>query len=291
MKTVLFIANPRSGTANKSNLPSLLRQHLCAGQFRHQLRYTEYAGHAMVLAREAVGAGYDMVVVCGGDGSVNEVAGQLIGTQTVLGVLPCGSGNGFAAHLGMGRDVARAIRWLHTAEVVTIDTCRMNDRPFVNLAGIGFDAEVARRLHGSRRRGFRGYFCATIAAIFDYKMLPVEIIIDGKVIRRTCLLTEVANAPVYGYGFSIVPTARFDDGWLEVLVVKAAPKWRYLFSLWRLLNRTFHKSRLAECFSGKNILIKPARKTAAHVDGEGFDLDQEARFSILPASLKVMKRL
>lgn len=287
-KKIRFIANPHSGANRKRNLAALIHDLLDQDQFDYEIRFTEYAGHAIKLAREGVELGFDIVVACGGDGSVNEIASQLIGTETVLGVLPCGSGNGFAMHLGIGRDVARAIHFLNNGKAVTMDSCLMNDRPFVNLAGIGFDAVVARRLHRSKVRGVWGYLFNTVREVFNYKMQPVEIQLDGKTLQRTCLLVEVANAPVYGYGFSIVPQARPNDGRLEVLIANEAPKWRYLLESWRFLNRSFHKSSLVECFSATEVTVKPGVPTAVHVDGEGYKLNASARFSIRPKSLRVM---
>lgn len=229
-----------------------------------------------------------MVVACGGDGSVNEIASQLIGTESVLGVLPCGSGNGFAMHLGIGRDVGKAIRFLNNGKVIAIDSCAMNGRPFVNLAGVGFDAIVARRLHRSKLRGVWGYLFNTLREVFDFKMLPVEIQVDGRSMNRTCLLVEVANAPVYGYGFSIVPQARPNDGKLEILIANKAPKWRYLLETWRFLDRSFHRSPLVECLSGTDIVVLPGTPTAVHLDGEGYKLKAKAHFTINPKSLKVM---
>lgn len=288
IKKARFIANPFSGANRKRDLAKLLREHLDKGQFDYELCWTERAGHAIELAAEAVQQGFDLVVACGGDGSVNEVASQLIGTDTVLGVLPCGSGNGFAMHIGQGRDVAKAIGHLNNGRAITIDTATMNGRPFVNLAGIGFDAAVARRLTRNKVRGMLGYVLGTLREVLGFRMLPVDIEVDGKKIKRTCLLVEVANAPVYGYGFSIVPHARFNDGQLEVLVANAAPKWRYLLESWRFLNRSFHRSPLVECLSGREITVTPARPTAAHMDGEGQKLMGSARFSIQPKSLKVL---
>lgn len=288
MKKVRFIANPFSGANRKRNLARMLNDHLDTHLFEYELCYTAYAGHALMLAEEAVKKGFYMVVACGGDGSVNEIASQLVGTSTLLGVLPCGSGNGFATHIGVGRNIARAIQHLNEGRPITIDTCMMNEKPFVNLSGIGFDAVVARRLHGSRIRGFWGYLRYTLEEVLRYRNQKLEISIDGEVFHRTCLLAEVANAPVYGYGFSIVPPARFNDGKLEILIVNDAPKWRYLLELWRFLNHSFHKSPLVECYTGREVSIRPASATAVHVDGEGFDLDGEARFSIRPHSLRVL---
>lgn len=288
MKKVRFIANPFSGNNRKRNLPKLIREHLDLEQYDYELCYTEYAGHARQLAAEAAEAGYYMVVACGGDGSVNEVAGSLVHTSTALGVLPCGSGNGFAEHLGMGRNIANAISYLNNGSLIRIDTALLNDIPFVNLAGIGFDALVAKRFKESRVRGFIGYFLYTLNESFKYRMLDVDITLDGKKMHRTCLLVEVANAPVYGYGFKIVPPARFNDGKLEVLIVNEAPKWRYLLESWRFLNHSFHKSPLVECYTCQQVVLEPKGHAAFHLDGEGYDLNGSATIRIVPKSLLVM---
>lgn len=287
-KRIRFIANPRSGANRKRNLPDLIDKNLDHGQFDHELCFTERAGHAIELAKDGVEQGFDMVVACGGDGSVNEISSQLIGTDTVLGVLPCGSGNGFAGHLGLGRDVAKAIRTLNDGLPITVDTCTLNGHPFINLAGAGFDGVVAKRLHDSPVRGFWAYLRYTLEEAWAYQPQLFDIQVDGIKITRRCLLVEVANAPIYGYGFSIVPQANFTDAKLEVLLIKAAPKWRYVLECWRFLNHSFHQSPLAECYTGSEVIITPANSIGAHVDGEGFQLIGEARINIRPASLLVL---
>ncbi len=287
-KKIRFIVNPRSGAVRKRNLPDLIEKNLDHSQYEFELCHTQYAGHAIELAKAAVDLNLPMVVACGGDGSVNEISSQLVHTNTVLGVVPCGSGNGFAGHIGLGRDIAGAIQFLNNGKVILVDTCRMNGRPFVNLAGVGFDGAVAKRLHDSPVRGFWAYLRYTLEEAWCYEMQPFDIQVNGQKFSRRCLLVEVANAPIYGYGFSIVPQAKPNDGLLEVLVVKAAPKWRYLLESWRFLNHSFHKSGLSESFTGREVVITPAAPTCCHLDGEGFDLQGEARFTIVPSSLRVM---
>lgn len=227
----------------KRNLPQLIADNLDHDRFDHELCYTERAGHSIELANEGVAQGFDLVVACGGDGSVNEISSQLIGTNTVLGVLPAGSGNGFAGHLGLGRDVAKAIRHLNDGVPITIDTCTLNGQPFVNLAGVGFDGAVAKHLHDSPVRGFWAYFKYTLEETLRYQAQSLGIQVDGIKSNADAFLLRGANAPIYGYGFSIVPQANFTDGKLEVLLIKEAPKWQYVFESWRFLNRSFHKKQ------------------------------------------------
>ncbi|MEY3052323.1 MAG: hypothetical protein RLY31_2108 [Bacteroidota bacterium] len=288
MEKTRFITNPRSGMNRKRDIHRLIRQHFPSTGVEWEVVRTEYAGHAVRLAKEAVEQGYRMVVACGGDGSVNEIASQLIGTSTILGVLPCGSGNGFAAYLGLGRDIRRALRILTEGEVVRLDTVRMNGRPFVNLAGIGFDAQVARRLHRSRLRGFWGYLLSSLREAWRLNPLSLQIDMDGEIVRQDCLLVEVANAPVYGYGFSIVPQADARDGRLDILVARQASVWRYLWEARRFIDDSFHQSPLVTCFQAEQVCVTPNRPTAIHLDGEGYKLNRSARFQLISDSLSVM---
>lgn len=287
---IRFIINPFSGLSKKKNVPVLIERYLPSSRFLYDIAFTRYAGHATELAREAVENQYDMVVAVGGDGSVNEVARALIGSDTTLGILPGGSGNGFAMHLGMGRNIKKAILLLSTAKTktISIDTCSMNGRPFVNLAGVGFDALVACKSKKSTLRGFWAYLKFAILEAWRYTIEDYQITIDGHSVNTSCLVIEIANAQMFGYNFVIAPQAKLDDGLMDILFVKKAPKWRYLLSLWRFFNRSFHKSKLVQCYSGKEVHISGKKPMPAHFDGEGFMMEEDLHFTIQPHSLKVL---
>lgn len=285
---IRFIINPFSGLSRKKNVPAYIEKYLDQNQFDYDIAFTESAGHAIDLAKEAVEQKYDIVVAVGGDGSVNEVAQPLIGTNVKLGILPGGSGNGFAMHLGLGRNIKKAIQILNSATEITIDTCQLNGRPFVNLGGTGFDALVAYKAKKSTLRGLWAYTKFAILEAWSYPIENYQIEIDNQVIKEDCLVIEVANAQMFGYNFVIAPQAKLDDGLLDVLLVKKVPKWRYLFSLWRFFNASFHQSSLVRSFAGKDIKISGKTPMPVHIDGEGFYLDSDLHFTILPLSLKVL---
>lgn len=288
-KQIRFIANPFSGTSRNTDLAEKIERLLDLVQYSYELIYTEYAGHAVELAKEAVEQKVYMVVAVGGDGSVNEVAQSLLNTETILGILPGGSGNGFAMHLGIGHSIDKAFRYLNEGKFLKIDTCLLNERPYVNLAGLGFDAEVAARIKGSNLRGFLGYLKYSIQEAFAYKMQDFEISIDGKKIERSCFTLAIANAPMYGYGFVVAPKAVLNDGMLELMILKKAPKWRIILEAWRYLTNSLHKSPLAERYKAKEILVKAkSAKTAVHVDGESLVVESPVRFQIVPNSLNVI---
>jgi len=289
LQKILFIINPFSGLGRKKKVPILIQQQLDTKKFSYEIAYTEYAGHATELAAAAVKNGYNVVVAVGGDGSVNEVAAALIDTEVKLGILPGGSGNGFAMHLGLGRNIKTAIALLNEAQPFKIDTCLLNNRPFVNLAGTGFDALVSYKVKTSALRGLWGYVKFAALEAWSYPMQQYQIIIDGQeVLNEFGLVVEVANAQMFGYNFVIAPQAKLNDGILDVLFVKKVPKWRYLFSLWRFFNQTSHKSSLVKVFKGKNIQIISPEIMPVHVDGEGYYLEKELNFQIQPSSLEVL---
>lgn len=285
---IKFIINPFSGLSKKKNVPALIEKYIDTAKFQYDLAFTEAAGHAIELTKNAVAEKYGAVIAVGGDGSVNEVASALIGTDVKLGILPGGSGNGFAMHLGLGRNIRKAIEMLNTAKTITIDSCQLNGRPFVNLGGTGFDALVAYKAKKSTLRGLWAYTKFAALEAWSYPIEKYEITVDNQTITQECLVIEIANAQMFGYNFVIAPQAKLDDGLLDVLLVKKAPKWRYLLSLWRFFNASFHKSSLVQTFSGKDIKIIGKKPMPVHIDGEGFYLEEDLHFTIHPLSLKVL---
>jgi diacylglycerol kinase (ATP) len=290
MQQVRFIINPRSGQQDFERVERWIHDLVDTTRFDIDICRTQFGGHATELAREAAQAGYDMVVAVGGDGSVSEVMAGLVGTKTVLGIVPAGSGNGFSMYLGWGRNAQKALRLLgKKTSILQIDTGLMNGKPFINLAGIGLEAVVAQRLRSMTKRGFQAYFKATVSTIFTYKYKKYHITIDDKTIAREALSVTIANAPMYGYNFVIAPLAKLNDGELEVMIIKKAPIWKYLISLPKMLTQSFHKAIVVERLHGKKITIECIEDDYGQFDGEGFPLTtQRVEFGIRPNSLLVL---
>ncbi len=285
---IQFIVNPFSGVGKKKKLKHLLNKYLDHSKFDYKICQTKFGGHAKEITNEAIQKNYDIIVAVGGDGSVNEVSGALIDTEKTLGIIPAGSGNGFAAHLGISRQTKKAINYLNSAKPLRIDTCKLNDRIYINVAGVGFPASVAYNIRKSRFRGFLGYFRTSLIESFKHQAQSYSIKIDGKEIKRDCFCIEIANASTFGYNMKIASNASLTDGLLEVVIIKKVPKWRYLFSMWRFLNGTIHCSRLVETYSAKEVEIKASKPCPVHVDGEGFQTNEVLKFSINPLSLNVL---
>jgi YegS/Rv2252/BmrU family lipid kinase len=287
-KRIKVIANPFSGTGKKDNIRQLLDHHLNQDRYSYDLEFTQFAGHARILAEAAVSENFYMCVAAGGDGTVNEVASVLKGTEVILAVLPYGSGNGFAAHIGVKRDVIRGIEIINTGEVHCIDSCMANDRFFLNIAGIGLDATVAYKTKANKKRGFLPYFTTTLKESLDFKYMDLEIETGHEKFSGSYAMVVVANASIYGYDFTIAPTADLEDGMLDILMVKKSPVYKYFLMALRVLNKSFHKSPLVRFMRVKSITIKSLSKAYIHVDGEGFEADPITTFSVHPSSIRVM---
>jgi diacylglycerol kinase (ATP) len=286
---VRFIFNPHSGKKDNNFIKSSINKLIDKSKFDFDIVETDYAGHATQIAIDAVQQDFDMVVAVGGDGSINEVVQGILGSNTILGILPAGSGNGFATHLGFSRDIEKSISTFNTGHQGVVDICFMNEHSFINLAGIGFDAKVAYKLKKETKRGFQAYFKLTLQQANKYKFRLFNIKIDDIELQEQFLTLAIANAPMYGYNFEIAPEAKYNDGFFEVVLFKKAPLWRYVFSSWRMLAGNIHKSSLATVYKAKKVEVEclEPKKAFVHIDGEGFKFKEKLVFTIREKAVKV----
>lgn len=288
-KQIRFIVNPISGTKSKENLDKEVNEALDKNLFDFSIALTEGPKHAVELTRRAVNEKMDIVVAVGGDGTVNEVASALVNSETKLAVVPYGSGNGFAMHLGLGRNPQKALSFLNDTKELLIDSCKVNEHFYVNLAGVGFDARVAYELHKSKSRGFQAYFKNSVEQGIKYKNQGYKIQYDDNEISEDKFLSvTIANASMFGYNFTIAPNADLSDGVLDVVHIKDAPKYKYFANMHRFLNRSILKTPLTHLKFAKKVTISSEDPIYFHVDGEGMITEEPLEFSIIPASLKVL---
>ncbi|MEI6455362.1 MAG: diacylglycerol kinase family protein, partial [bacterium] len=178
-KKILFIVNPISGDGRQEKTVSLIKKNLDISRYSYEIIITEMAGHATELSKQAAAAGTDIVVAVGGDGTVNEVAQGLVGTDSILGIIPKGSGNGLSRHLKIPMNLKQAIGIINKGRVVKIDTATLNDDLFVSVAGVGFDASVAKKFARAGKRGFLTYFKITAGSYHSYKAKKYILNVDG----------------------------------------------------------------------------------------------------------------
>lgn len=286
-KRVLFIVNPVSGGKKKDAVPQLIKKYLDTAIFEDTFVFSAGVSHARKMAADAIGK-YDIIVAVGGDGTVNEIASAIVGSDTVLGIIPFGSGNGLSRFLGVPMDVQKAVETLGRGIIETIDSARMNGQPFFNMAGMGFDAHISDVFSHGKKRGFYSYFKSSVKEILNYKSQVYHINVDGTSSDHEAFMLSFANSSQYGNNAHISPKASVQDGLLDVCVVKPFPL--YLFPLmgFHMFNRTADKSGYVQIIKGKNIHVTRSKAGPIHLDGEPQIIGTDAEIKIIPQSLKVI---
>lgn len=286
-KKILFIVNPVSGVGKHNTLQKLVEAFLDANLFDYEIAYTERAGHATILATEAVKNKYDVVAITGGDGSVNEVAQALLHSHTSLAIIPTGSGNGVARHFNIPVNIRKAIAVINCYNIKTIDTASINNLPFVMVAGCGFDAHIAAAFVNYGKRGFLSYAKLVLREFRLFKSQDYKISIDGKSFSKTAFMITVANCSQFGNNAVIAPLALADDQLLNITLLKQFPVFSAPSITLRLFNKTIHLSKYIETFQGKNITIEQMADFA-QIDGESITTGKKMEIKINPLSLKVL---
>lgn len=241
---------------------------------------TRYAGHATELAKSAVNQGYDLVVAVGGDGTVNEVAEALIGSNTALGIVPMGSGNGFARELGISGAIKKNRSILSNGENLRVDVCSFNGKRFFCTAGIGFDAIIAQQMSQAKTRGFLGYLRLALYEGLFFRPITVRMTVDGQEIQRRVFVITFANASQYGSNALIAPEASMTDEMFDVVVVNHFPKLLVPLLAVALFAGKINKLPFVETFRAKKVTILEADTPFFHFDGEPGKL-------MLPASIAI----
>ena len=288
LKRILFIINPVSGIGKHKVEEGLITQRLDRTLYIPEIIYTNAAGHATEISRKASTDGVDIVVAVGGDGTVNETAAGLVGTATAMAIVPAGSGNGLARHLKIPMNVKRAIDIINRGKILKIDTATINDQLFVNLAGVGFDASVAKKFSEAGTRGFSTYLRITNNSYKQYEPKQYTLVIDGKVFKRRALLISFANSSQFGNNTSIDPAASINDGYIDVCIVGKMPYWKALLYSPLLFLKKFDQTRYVEIIRAKEVVLKRKKGKTIHLDGDPKTMGKELTMRINPLSLNVI---
>ncbi|MBM3872416.1 MAG: diacylglycerol kinase family lipid kinase [Verrucomicrobia bacterium] len=283
-----FILNPRSGhNARNPHLLEAARQFIRERRIDGTVVATTHARHATALARQAVDEGCTLVVAIGGDGTMNEVAAALVDSTAVLGLIPCGSGNGLGRHLGIRHGSARAFHTLLDGRVRRIDTGTANGQPFFNVMGMGFDADLSARFNQLHRRGLRAYIATTLQSLRAYRPRHYRIRIGDVAIEEAAFLVAVANSDQYGNDCFIAPRARVDDGQLDLTLIRPVRLRDALPLAVRLFTRSVERSPRAVCQRATAFTIECGEPGYFHTDGEVHETPGTLHVAIKPASLAV----
>jgi len=291
--SIVAIINPISGAGADPSAAERRIALVTSEARRHglsaEIHLTQRAGHARELAEASAAANVDLVIAWGGDGTINEIGAGLLGSNTTLGVVPAGSGNGLAAALGAPHDPLAALASAFNGRTRAIDAGIMAGRAFFNIAGIGFDARIARLFNerGAGRRGQLPYVMIGLREGCRYAGVDYSIDLDGDRRQVRALLVAFANGREYGSGARIAPLAELDDGLLDATIVEYRPLVARFWDARHLALGTAHKARSVLTKRVTRAVIETDGAMEFHVDGELGIAERRIEVKILPGALKV----
>lgn len=289
MKNIAFIINPISGTRKgKRTLPKTIEKILDPKKWLVSCAFTEYPGHARELARQFARMGFDAVVSVGGDGTLNEVADGLRDTNTALGILPCGSGNGFARHIGIPLGLEKSIEMLNHCEPILCDYGLANDRFFISTCGTGFDAVIAEHFAKVGKRGFIGYLQSVVKDAFTYRPQHIRLVSGDISLDQNAFLVNFANASQWGYEAAIAPKASIQDGKLDISIMSPRAALGAAELALRLFTKSIDESLWMDTFQAKEITLVRDEKLPFHIDGDPVDMDKDVHIRIVEDGIHVL---
>lgn len=285
---IAFIINPFSGTGKKEELPVLIQQELDATVFEPEIIFTNYRGHATELAQEFVEKNFQIVVAVGGDGTVNEIARSLAHTNTSLGIIPIGSGNGLARHLGIPMNVKKAIQQLNESESIFMDYGLVNDRPFFCTCGTGFDAYVSTEFAKGKKRGVMSYIEKIITGYFSYKSQNYHLQGEGIDLKAKAFVLTFANASQWGNNAYIAPQASVQDGKIDISIMSNFPIIAIPTLALQLFAKTIDKDLFMTTLRAKDITLTREESGPFHYDGEPYEEGTIIQVKTIKDGLKVL---
>ena len=267
-KKILAVINPISGTSKKEYFPEIIARCIDSSKFDVTVRFTQHASHATTLTHEAIDNDFYGVIAVGGDGTINEVAAALRDSHTALGIIPCGSGNGLARHLGISLNIDKALDVINKDNISALDYCTANERPFFCTCGVGFDAHVSRKFAEAKKRGPLSYIQKTLVEYLKYRSQIYSIETADKVITEKAFVIACGNASQYGNNAFITPQASMNDGLIDVTVILPFTPLDTALMGVLLFTRHIDQDTNIQSFRTPELIIHRPSPDIMHIDGE-----------------------
>ena len=287
-KKISFIINPISGTQGKEQVLKWIDERLDKEKYAQEVVYTERAGHAVEIASQKAREGVHAVVAIGGDGTINEIARSLVHTQTALGIIPCGSGNGLARHLQIPMEPKKAIDIINEGLIDVIDYGKINEVPFFCTCGVGFDAFVSLKFSKAGRRGPLTYLEKTLLESLKYRPETYELEMDGSTLRYKAFLIACGNASQYGNNAYIAPQATLTDGLLDVTILEPFTVLDVPSLSFQLFNKTIDQNSRIKTFRCQTLRIHRSKPGVVHFDGDPMMMGNNIDVKIIQKGLQVI---
>jgi diacylglycerol kinase (ATP) len=292
MEKILYIINPVAGGGKTKELVPLIENTMSNKDIDYDIVFTTKPKEGTDLAKEGINKGYTRIVAVGGDGTVNEVAfGIIEAGKGVLGILPSGTGNDLARSLDISLNPKDALDTILNGKIKNIDIGTVNDKLFLNISSIGFDAEVVIITNKikTKIRSSISYVIALFITIFRFNCISVEMEIDEFTVQDRILLIAVGNGKYYGGGIKILPMSNVEDGYFHVCTVRKISKLKLLFLLPTIVNGShINQKKYVKIYKAKKVKVKSKDKTFLNIDGEVEELNGEVYFEMNSSKLQVI---
>jgi YegS/Rv2252/BmrU family lipid kinase len=286
LKKWLIIHNPHAGSGknvfNEDHLKKKLNSSL-----EYKFMSTTAPHHATQIV-ESEKQNYDSFIAVGGDGTVNEVGKALVNSDKSLGIIPTGSGNGLALELGIEKSLPKALDLLIRGNEKKIDTLQLNDDICLNVAGVGFDAEVAHHFDKYKSRGFLTYVFSTLRTIFHYRPITLKLKLNGEQKEYIIFSVSFANSRQFGNNAYIAPLAQLDDGLMDIAMIRPFPLYQIPFMALRLFTKSLPKSRYYTYIRAKKVELLEEKTMNWHIDGEPVRIKGPVTVQVKARSLRVI---
>ena len=286
-RKILAVINPISGTSNKEFMPETIARCIDPDKFDVVVRFTQHASHATLLTEEAIKEGFYGVIAVGGDGTINEVAAALRDSSTALGIIPCGSGNGLARHLGIPMNVEKALEIINLDNIESLDYCTANDRPFFCTCGVGFDAHVSQKFAEAKKRGPLSYIQKTLVEYLKYRCKTYSIEMNDRVVTEKAFVIACGNASQYGNNAFITPRASMHDGLIDVTVIHPFTPLDTAVLGVLLFTRHIDQDTNINTFRTSELTIHRPKPDVMPIDGEPIMMDADIHIKCHKAGIKI----
>lgn len=286
-KKLLAVINPISGTANKQYIPETITEVMDESKWDVIIRFTQRPGHATDLAKQAIKQGYYGVLAIGGDGTINEVAAALRDSDTALGIIPNGSGNGLARHLNIPIDVKRALEEINNDRIEQFDYCMANQHPFFCTCGVGFDAHVSAKFAESKRRGPMSYIKNTLVEYLRYRSEEYSIETADKVLTERAFVIACGNASQYGNNAFITPNASMQDGLIDVTLIQPFTPLDTAVLGILLFTKHIDQDTNIQSFRTPSLTIHRPKAGVMHIDGEPMMMEADIEVKCIHNGIKI----
>ena len=292
----IYLINPISGTGAKGLLLDIIKNKTAEKNIPFEILHTNAAGDYHFLKEKIAVEKVTDIIVCGGDGTVNQIANALLGIPVNIGIIPMGSGNGLAFAAKIPKRIHKALDTVFAGNAVYIDSFYINNKFSCMLCGLGFDAQVAHDFAKQKKRGLATYVKQSTKNFFSAKHYVFELILDEKSIHTEAFFISIANSNQFGNNFTIAPQASLHDGLLDIVVVNKMSKMRMIWTILKQIrngqvrlyeDKKYHRNDI-HYFQTKKITIKNPQLAPLHIDGDPAETAKTFEIKIIENAFKLL---